>query len=90
MVVNITRRTQVKGVPEYGDEECIWTYEGSNKRIMGRGGGSCIMRSFMICTPHKYYSIKPKNKTKENETGGVCGKYGEDEKYKHGSSPKPQ
>jgi hypothetical protein len=24
------------------------------------GGGSYIMRSFMIFTPHKYYSIKPK------------------------------
>jgi hypothetical protein len=30
------------------------------------------------------------DKTKENETGGVCYTIGEDEKYKHGSSAKPE
>ena len=38
---------------------------------------NCMLRSFMICTPHQTllrYHIK------EKETGGACGMYREEEK----------
>jgi hypothetical protein len=35
--------------------------------------GQCIMRSFMICTPHQ---ILFGNQTRKNKKGGVCGMLG--------------
>lgn len=80
------RRTWVKGLREYGDDEDIWTYEGSTNRIMGEGGGKLRNAELHDLYPSQILT----DKTKGNEMGGVCGAYGEDEKYKHGSSAKPE
>jgi hypothetical protein len=39
------------------------------------------MRSFIICTPPKYYYA---DQTKENEVGGTCGTHGRGEKCVQG------
>jgi hypothetical protein len=78
------RRTWVKGLREYGDDEDIWTYEESTNRIMEEGGGKLHNAELHDLCPSQILF----DKTKGNEMGGVCGTYGENEKYKHGSSAK--
>jgi hypothetical protein len=41
-------------------------------------GEDCIMKSFIICMLHKYYSG---DQIKEDKIGGRCSTHGRDEKY---------
>jgi hypothetical protein len=55
-------------VGEQGAEENIWEMK------CQEADKHCIMRSFITCTLHQG------NQIKENEMGGACSTYGENEK----------
>ena len=54
---------------------------GPKRDEVTRNGENYIMRSLMICTPHKYYLS---DQIEKNVMGGACSTYGGEESFIQG------